>query len=63
MTRPSDQDLDLRCINTLRTLAIDQVQQANSGYPGMPMGAEPPGPSHQGQVSLCNIYGLTRRLL
>ncbi len=35
------QDLDQRCINTLRTLAIDQVQKANSGHPGTPMGAAP----------------------
>ena len=35
------QTLDLQCINTLRTLAIDQVQQANSGHPGTPMGAAP----------------------
>ena len=34
-------DLDQRCINTLRTLAIDQVQKANSGHPGTPMGAAP----------------------
>ena len=34
-------DLDQRCINTLRTLAIDQVQRANSGHPGTPMGAAP----------------------
>ncbi|MBC7603750.1 MAG: transketolase [Ramlibacter sp.] len=33
--------LDQRCINTLRTLAIDQVQKANSGHPGTPMGAAP----------------------
>jgi transketolase len=33
--------LDLLCINTLRTLAIDQVQKANSGHPGTPMGAAP----------------------
>jgi len=32
-------DLDQLCINTLRTLAIDGVQKANSGHPGMPMGA------------------------
>jgi transketolase len=32
-------DLDRICINTLRTLAIDAVQKANSGHPGMPMGA------------------------
>ena len=39
MTQASDQVLDLQCINTLRTLAIDQVQKANSGHPGTPMGA------------------------
>jgi len=33
--------LDLLCINTLRTLAIDAVQKANSGHPGTPMGAAP----------------------
>ncbi len=27
------------CINTLRFLAVDMVQKANSGHPGMPMGA------------------------
>jgi transketolase len=27
------------CINTIRFLSIDAVQQANSGHPGMPMGA------------------------
>ncbi|MCH7719163.1 MAG: transketolase, partial [Chloroflexi bacterium] len=32
-------DIDQRCINTLRTLAMDAVQQANSGHPGTPMGA------------------------
>jgi len=35
------QSLDLRCIDTLRTLAIDQVEKANSGHPGTPMGAAP----------------------
>jgi hypothetical protein len=34
-------ELDLLCINTLRTLAIDAVQKANSGHPGTPMGAAP----------------------
>jgi transketolase len=29
------------CINTIRTLAMDAVQQANSGHPGLPMGAAP----------------------
>ena len=33
--------LDQLCINTLRTLSIDMVQQANSGHPGTPMGAAP----------------------
>ena len=34
-------ELDKLCINTLRFLAVDAVQQANSGHPGMPMGAAP----------------------
>ena len=34
-------DLDQLCINTIRTLAIDAVQQANSGHPGTPMDAAP----------------------
>jgi transketolase len=29
------------CINTIRTLAMDAVQQANSGHPGTPMGMAP----------------------
>lgn len=41
MTAHESPGLDLRCINTLRTLAIDQVQRANSGHPGTPMGAAP----------------------
>src|ERR1700678_528141 len=31
--------LDEICINTLRFLAVDMVQQANSGHPGLPMGS------------------------
>ncbi len=31
--------LDELCINTIRTLSIDGVQKANSGHPGLPMGA------------------------
>jgi transketolase len=37
----SQQDLDLLSINTIRTLAIDGVQKANSGHPGAPMGLAP----------------------
>ncbi len=32
-------DLDQLCINTIRFLAVDAIQKANSGHPGMPMGA------------------------
>ncbi len=35
------QDLDQLSINTLRILAIDQVQAANSGHPGAPLGCAP----------------------
>jgi transketolase len=34
-------DLEQLSINTIRTLAIDAVQQANSGHPGAPMGLAP----------------------
>ena len=33
------EQLDGLCINTIRTLAIDAVDKANSGHPGLPMGA------------------------
>jgi len=33
--------LDTLCINTIRTLAMDGVQKANSGHPGAPMGMAP----------------------
>ncbi len=35
------QDLDQLCINTIRTLSIDAVQQAKSGHPGTPMALAP----------------------
>jgi transketolase len=34
-------DLQNRAINTIRFLSADAVQQANSGHPGLPMGAAP----------------------
>ena len=33
--------LDQLAVNTIRTLAMDGVQKANSGHPGMPMGMAP----------------------
>ena len=36
---PAAAALDELCINTLRFLSIDAVQKANSGHPGLPMGA------------------------
>jgi len=37
----SDAKLDQLCINTIRTLSIDAVQQAKSGHPGTPMALAP----------------------
>ena len=34
-------DLDKRCIDTIRTLAIDAVEKANSGHAGTPMALAP----------------------
>ena len=36
-------DLNTLCINTIRFLAVDAIEKANSGHPGMPMGAAPMG--------------------
>ena len=38
MSTPTFEEL---CINTIRFLAVDMIQQANSGHPGAPMGAAP----------------------
>ncbi len=40
MTAPTT-DIDRKTINTIRFLAVDAINQANSGHPGMPMGAAP----------------------
>lgn len=39
--KPQHNSLDELCINTIRFLSVDAVQQANSGHPGLPMGAAP----------------------
>ena len=44
-------DLDQLSVNTMRTLAIDAIQQADSGHPGTPMGMSP------------TVYCLWQRLL
>ncbi|KAB2880431.1 transketolase [bacterium] len=37
----SNNSVEMLCINTIRTLSMDAVQQANSGHPGTPMGMAP----------------------
>jgi len=44
-------DIDQLCVNTMRTLAIDAIQKADSGHPGTPMGMSP------------TVYCLWQRLL
>jgi transketolase len=39
--RAADKDMDQLAINTIRTLCMDAVQQANSGHPGAPMALAP----------------------
>ncbi|MGH7180376.1 MAG: transketolase [Nitrospiraceae bacterium] len=37
----TDNQADQLCINTIRTLSMDAIQQANSGHPGTPMALAP----------------------
>ena len=38
---PANDSMDLKCVNTIRTLSMDAVQAANSGHPGTPMALAP----------------------
>ena len=40
-TMTETQTLDKLCVDTIRTLAMDAVQKANSGHPGTPMALAP----------------------
>jgi transketolase len=37
----STKEFQTKCVNTVRLLAADTVQKANSGHPGAPMGCAP----------------------
>jgi transketolase len=39
--RSVSKELDQLAVNTIRTLALDAIQAANSGHPGLPLGAAP----------------------
>ena len=38
---PGEPSIDALCIDTIRTLSMDAVQQAESGHPGAPMALAP----------------------
>ncbi|MFR8761604.1 MAG: hypothetical protein ACLVFT_02215, partial [Megasphaera lornae] len=33
--------MDTTCVNAIRVLAADAIEKANSGHPGLPLGAAP----------------------
>ncbi|SDW67105.1 transketolase [Marininema mesophilum] len=41
MSSNTNQSIESLAVNTIRMLSIDAVEKANSGHPGMPMGAAP----------------------
>ena len=41
LKKPSNQDINQLSVDTIRMLSIDMVQKANSGHPGLPLGASP----------------------
>ncbi|MCA9879073.1 MAG: transketolase, partial [Thermomicrobiales bacterium] len=41
MSAPPLHDLEMEAINAIRVLSIDAIQAANSGHPGLPLGAAP----------------------
>ena len=41
VTKSTNDTMDQLCVNTIRTLAMDAVQAANSGHPGTPMALAP----------------------
>ena len=69
-------ELDRQCIDTIRFLSVDAVQKADSGHPGMPLGAAPmayvlwtrwlqpqPAPTRTGPIATasCSRPGTARR--